>query len=113
MLVDIDSPTTIGEIMSTYQELLAKRAALEAEIDAAKDAARTTPLSDVRQLVSEFGISSREIYGTHRKHPRRRPDAKYRDPETGATWNSRGRPPAWIDGKDRVLFKIDQRGARS
>lgn len=99
--------------MSTYQELLAKRAALEAEINAAKGTARTTALSDVRQLVSEFGISSREIYGVHRKSTRRRPDAKYRDPETGATWSGRGRPPAWIDGKDRVLFEISQHGARS
>lgn len=99
--------------MSTYQELLAKRATLEAEIDAAKGAARTTALSNVRQLVSEFGISSREIYGVHRKSARRRLDAKYREPETGATWSGRGRPPAWIDGKDRALFEIQRHDATS
>ncbi|WP_321810327.1 MULTISPECIES: H-NS histone family protein [unclassified Burkholderia] len=99
--------------MSTYQELLAKRTALEAEIDAAKGAERTTALFNVCQLVSEFDISSREIYGVHRKSARRRPDAKYRDPETGATWSGRGRPPAWIDGKDRVFFEIERHGARS
>ncbi|MGP8470960.1 H-NS family nucleoid-associated regulatory protein [Burkholderia sp. PR2] len=32
--------------------------------------------------------------------------ARYRDPATGATWISRGRPPAWIDGKDRAQFQI-------
>lgn len=33
--------------------------------------------------------------------------AKYRDPETGATWSGWARPPAWIKGKDYALFLID------
>lgn len=99
--------------MSTYQELLAKRTALEAEIDAAKGAERAAALSNVLRLVSEFDISSREIYGVPRKGTRRRPDPKYRDPESGATWSGRGRPPAWIDGKDRVTFEIKRHGALS
>ncbi|MBN3748535.1 H-NS histone family protein [Burkholderia sp. Se-20373] len=33
--------------------------------------------------------------------------AKYRDPETGATWSGRGRAPAWIASvKDRSKFSI-------
>lgn len=99
--------------MSTYQELLAKRTALEAEIDAAKGVARANALSNVLRLVSEFDISSREIYGVDRKSTRRRPEPRYRDPETGATWSGRGRPPAWIDGKDRVPFEIKRHGALS
>ena len=99
--------------MSTYQELLAQRTALEAEIDPAKGAARANALTNVRQLVSEFNINSREIYGVHRNSTRRRPNPKYRDPETGATWSGRGRPPAWIEDKDRVPFEIDQHVARS
>ncbi|MCA8143596.1 H-NS histone family protein [Burkholderia multivorans] len=99
--------------MSTYQELLAQRTALEAEIDAAKGAARANALTNVRQLISEFNINSREIYGVHRQSARRRPDPKYRDPETGATWSCRGRPPAWIEGKDRVPIEIEQHVARS
>lgn len=33
--------------------------------------------------------------------------AKYRDPDTGATWSGRARPPAWIkDVADRSKFLI-------
>lgn len=94
--------------MSTYHELLAKRAALEAEIDAAKGAARETALKEVRQLVSEFDISAREVYGARATGKRGRVPAKYRHPETGVTWSGRGRPPSWIDGKDRAPFEIQQ-----
>ncbi|VBT21768.1 histone family protein nucleoid-structuring protein H-NS [Burkholderia pseudomallei] len=38
--------------------------------------------------------------------------AKYRDPETGATWSGRGRAPAWIaNAKDRSRFSIGVDGA--
>ncbi|WP_322005172.1 H-NS family nucleoid-associated regulatory protein [Paraburkholderia tropica] len=34
--------------------------------------------------------------------------AKYRDPETGATWSGKGRAPAWIaDAKSREKFLIE------
>jgi DNA-binding protein H-NS len=32
--------------------------------------------------------------------------AKFRNPETGATWSGRGREPTWIKGKNREEFKI-------
>ncbi|HDR9512082.1 histone [Burkholderia cepacia] len=99
--------------MSTYHELLAKRAALEAEINAAKETARESALKEVRKLVGEFDISAREVYGARQPHKRGRTDPKYRHPETGATWSGRGRPPAWIDGKDRALFEIQQSAAQS
>ncbi|WP_407973065.1 H-NS family nucleoid-associated regulatory protein (plasmid) [Burkholderia pyrrocinia] len=99
--------------MSTYQELLAKRAALEAEINAAKGSARESALKEVRELVGEFAIGAREIYGARHTRKHSRPGAKYRHPETGATWSGRGRPPAWIDGKDRSLFEIQHSAVRS
>lgn len=37
--------------------------------------------------------------------------AKYRDPQSGATWSGRGRAPAWLaDAKDRTAFLIDGAG---
>lgn len=92
--------------MSTYQALLAQREALDAQIDAAKANARTTALVEIKRLVGEFDITSQEIYGATRVQTRQRPPAKYRDPESGATWSGRGRPPAWIEGKDRARFQI-------
>ncbi|WP_373785874.1 H-NS family nucleoid-associated regulatory protein, partial [Delftia acidovorans] len=32
--------------------------------------------------------------------------AKYRDPASGATWTGRGKPPRWIEGKDRKALEI-------
>ncbi|MCR4470139.1 H-NS histone family protein [Burkholderia sp. SCN-KJ] len=54
-----------------------------------------------------------EVYGPRAPRKRGRVDAKYRHPETGATWSGRGRPPAWIDGKDRAPFEIQQSATRS
>ena len=40
--------------------------------------------------------------------------AKYRDPETGATWSGRGRAPAWIaNSKDRTKFEIAAANGRA
>ncbi len=40
--------------------------------------------------------------------------AKYRDPDTGATWSGRGRAPAWIaNSKDRTKFEIAAANGRA
>ncbi|QTB53500.1 H-NS family nucleoid-associated regulatory protein [Burkholderia pseudomallei] len=92
--------------MSTYQDLLAQRAALETEIQTARAEERASALKDVKRIVDEFNISSREIFGTNKARKRQPVEPRYRDPGSGATWSGRGRPPAWIDGKDRSQFQI-------
>lgn len=92
--------------MSTYKDLLAQRDALDAEINAVKADARIATLAEIKRLVREFSIAAPEIYGSERASKRRPVNAKYRDPETGATWSGRGRAPAWISGKDRDAFAI-------
>ncbi|MGK8198486.1 H-NS histone family protein [Burkholderia cepacia] len=92
--------------MSTYQELLAQRAALETEIQTAKAGERSTALKEVKRLVDEFTFSTREIFGVSKARTRKPAEPRYRDPGTGATWSGRGRPPAWIDGKDRTQFQL-------
>ncbi|WP_441295522.1 H-NS histone family protein [Massilia brevitalea] len=32
--------------------------------------------------------------------------AKYRDPDSGATWTGRGRAPRWLNGRDKEKFLI-------
>ncbi|MCA8022750.1 H-NS histone family protein [Burkholderia metallica] len=99
--------------MSTYQTLLAQRAVLETEIQNAKAAARETVLAEVKRMVLEFNLSAREIFGGSKARKHQPARARYRDPETGATWSGRGRPPAWIDGKDRAPFEIAPPPSRS
>lgn len=106
MLVNINFLFTTGEKMSTFQELLAQRAALEAEIEAAKAEERLIALEEVKRLVDEFAFSTREVFGTSAVRKRQPVQPRYRDPATGATWSGRGRSPAWIDGKDRSQFQI-------
>lgn len=58
-------------------------------------------------MVAEYGIlpdelapaweGTAEVPGT---------TAKYRDPETGATWTGRGRAPSWMIGEDRSRFEV-------
>lgn len=107
MLVDIDSLTTTGEKMSTYKELLEQRAALETEIQAAQAEERAQALNDVKRIVSEFALTKREIFGISKTRKRQPVQPRYRDPKSGATWSGRGRPPAWIDGKDRSQYRIE------
>lgn len=38
---------------------------------------------------------------------------KYRDPVSGQTWTGRGKPPAWIAGKDRDQFLITPTGVNT
>ncbi|UEP39745.1 H-NS histone family protein (plasmid) [Burkholderia ambifaria] len=79
---------------------------LETEIQTAKAEERSTKLKEIKRLVDEFAFSTREIFGTSKVRTRQPVQPRYRDPGTGATWSGRGRPPAWIDGKDRTQFLI-------
>lgn len=58
-------------------------------------------LAELRKKVRDYGITAEQLFG---------PDlsvfVRFRDPETGKTWNGAGRPPNWIRGKDRERFRV-------
>lgn len=89
-------------------ELLAKKAALDAEIAKAKKTEATAALHRVQELVTEFGFTSQQVFPLLPAKSKKQGAAKYKDPATGATWTGRGKPPAWIVGKDRNDFLIVQ-----
>lgn len=93
--------------MADYKALLDKKRELEAQIEAAYKAEVGTAIDKVRAIVSEFGLSSADIFGG-RKTPKVPSTVapKYRDPATGQTWTGRGKPPRWIADKDRTQFAI-------
>ncbi|KIP17323.1 H-NS histone family protein [Burkholderia sp. MSHR3999] len=93
--------------MPTYEELLRQRDALDAQIATVKFQARAGVIEEIKRLVAEFDIASREIFGTTRSQPRVKPPTKYRNPATGETWSGRGREPAWIAGRERTAFLIN------
>ena len=90
--------------MSRYAELLAQKALLDQQIANAKKAESEQALPTVLQLVQEFGFTAQQVFPW--KPQPKKVAAKYRDPDTGATWSGRGKPPQWIAGKDRTPFVI-------
>lgn len=94
--------------MTTVAQLLAQKAALEAQIDAARKAENADAIAKVKALIAEHGLTLQDIFGGAKRGRKASGSvaAKYRDPATGATWTGRGKAPKWIDGKDRAQFAI-------
>lgn len=98
-----------GTNMSSYKDLLAQRANLNAQIEAARKSEVQEALSTIRGLVDEFKLTVTDVFPagrTKRATAGTTVAPKYRDPNTGATWTGRGKPPLWITNKDRVQFEI-------
>lgn len=97
--------------MKSLNELLAERAALEAAIAEEKKAAAVQALRQVHALVAEFGFTAQQVFPW--KPLKVHVPSKYLDPNSGATWSGRGKPPAWIVGKDRDQFLVQQAPAET
>ena len=93
----------------SYKELLAEREILNHRIVEAWKAERREAIVAIRDLMTRFGINERSL---SLKLPRYVPKKsgryvpKYVNPESGQTWSGKGKPPAWIVGKDRATFAV-------
>lgn len=95
--------------MTNIQDLLKQKAQIEAQIEQARTAERSSAVEQVKALISTHGLSVEEVFGRGRKKATtagRKVEPKYRDPVSGQTWSGRGRSPAWLRGKSRDEFKI-------
>lgn len=95
--------------MATYKELLQQREALEQQIAEARRSENQVAVEKVRALVAEYELSHDDVFGKVkglRSSSGQKVAPKYRDSTTGATWTGRGKPPKWIDGKNREEFLI-------
>lgn len=94
--------------MSDYKTLLQQKAELDARIAEVMKTEKAGAVSEVRTLVQQYQLTELDVFptsGSKVKGPAGAP--KFRDPETGATWTGRGKPPNWINGKDREQFLIE------
>lgn len=91
--------------MTDYKNLLARKAELEAQIAQAQAEHKAEGISAARALIAEHGLTAADVFPAA-KAKGSVGVAKYRDPATGATWTGRGKPPNWINGKDRAPFLI-------
>jgi DNA-binding protein H-NS len=98
--------------MASLQELLAKKEALEREIENTKKSERAEAIAKVRSLMSEYGLTLSDLSG---KSPAAKSGAgkggkvapKYRDPSSGNTWSGRGLQPRWLKSALASGKKID------
>ena len=87
--------------MASLQDLLAKRAALEQEIEATQKRERQDAISKVKALMSEYGLtitdlSSKGTAGKAGATKGAKVAPKYRNAATGETWSGRGLQPNWL-----------------
>lgn len=90
--------------MSTYNELLAKKTALDAEIARLETSERKESLETVIRLVKQYGFTLQQVFPL--PAAKKAVPAKFYDPNTGQSWSGRGRAPKWLDGKDHKLYEI-------
>jgi len=95
-----------------YEELQAKIADLQAQAAKVKEEEKEQAIGMARTMISAYGITARDL-GLDKApkvktgpKPGNKVAAKYRDPQSGATWSGRGKTPRWINGADRSQYAI-------
>lgn len=73
-------------------------------------------IEEVQGKIEQYGITASdlgfEVISKQKVvHTRRKPDARYKDPVTGATWTGRGKVPVWMkpaldNGVSKEAFAI-------
>jgi len=95
--------------MSSYKELLKQREALEQKINEARRNELSDAVSQVRALVTEFGLTAQDVFPAGKARSASagsKVAPKYRNPATGQTWTGRGKAPKWIQNENREQFAI-------
>jgi len=95
-----------------YEELQAKIADLQAQAARVKEEEKEQAIGMARTMISAYGITAKDLGLDKAPKGKTGPKlgnkiaAKYRDPQSGATWSGRGKTPKWINGADRSQYAI-------
>ncbi len=82
--------------MATYHELVAQKAAIDAQIEEARKTEVSAAVAEVKRLVGEYGLTAADCgFGAKAKKVGGKVPVKYRGPN-GESWTGRGKTPAWI-----------------
>ena len=88
--------------MTTFNDLLARKAKLDRQIDSLGREQLGAVLAEIKALMADHGLTLADLAGKApalaRKSAARgsKVVAKYRDPDSGATWGGRGPRPKWL-----------------
>ena len=97
--------------MTTVAQLLAQKAALEAQIEAAQKAQVAEGIAKAKAIIAEYSLTKEDVFGASPKRGRKASGTvapKYKDPISGATWTGRGKAPKWIEGQRKEDFMINR-----
>ncbi|UJH72292.1 H-NS histone family protein [Burkholderia cenocepacia] len=113
--------------MATSEELNARVAELEKQLEEARWAAeaqrmqeRKGIINEINDLIAKHDVAADELTFPRlaKEHKSRSPkpskgtvgQAKYRDPSSGKTWTGHGKAPAWMpaDKEERKQYLINQ-----
>ncbi|MFA7605311.1 MAG: H-NS histone family protein [Rhodocyclaceae bacterium] len=96
--------------MSSLDDLLAQKEALEAQIEDIRNRQRADAIAQVKELIRTYDLTSDDLFGRGSSRfmsTRRGPGTpRYRDPVSGKTWTGQGRMPKWLEGKSKEDFAI-------
>lgn len=98
--------------MSTLQDLIAQREAIDQKIAEIKRLKRSEAISQALTLIAENDLTQNDLFGgvsdAKKVKATVKVAAKYRDPISGNEWSGRGMTPKWIaeSGKDKSEFLI-------
>ena len=94
--------------MTTIAQLLAQKAALEAQIEAARKAENADAIAKAKTIIAEFNLTKEDVFGGAKRGRKASGSVapKYKDPMSGKTWSGRGIAPKWLEGKNRSQFII-------
>jgi len=103
--------------MASLQDLLDRKAALEREIEATRRQERTEAITQVKALMSQYGLSVSDL---STKGAAKSSGAgkgakvaiKYRNTATGDTWSGRGLQPKWLKAALAAGRKIEEFAAK-
>ena len=98
--------------MNDLQSLLQERELLETKIREARKQQVDQAVATCRKLIEEHELTESDLFGSGKRRRGRSTTAgvkvapKYRNPVTGETWTGRGKPPRWIQDRNRDEFLI-------
>ena len=87
--------------MSSLNELLAQKAALDKRIIDAQREEKSSAIAQVKELMSQHGLSLADLSTSRGPTATKRAGggkvaAKYRNAATGDSWSGRGLQPKWL-----------------
>lgn len=96
--------------MPTYQQYQEQIAKLQELAEQARQDELVEARRKVRELMDAHKLSPSDFAEPNKKikpaEKKGTVQAKYRDPDSGATWTGRGRAPRWLNGRNKEEFRI-------